>query len=161
MTEERLFKRYKIDPLNFISVGICLLFTIYFFTIQPVEFDTRGQIVFYSFGLYFYTLFFNYRALRNLNVWLIWTGLAIIQIAIYYKHGLNKMDWPAIHGLRNFWIFLIAFQILRWTSLKFQKREFVTLARSKMDVLDERKFTRLDLLLFLPAIFLIFFLQVI
>ena len=161
MTEKGLFKRYKIDPLNYIPVGICLLFSIYFFRIEPVSFNTRGPIVFYSFGLYFFTLFFNYRALRNLNVWFIWIGLAIIQMVIYYKHGLHMMDWPAIHGLRNFWIFLIAFQILRWISLKFQKKEFVTLTRNTMDVLDERKFTLLDMFLFLPAIFLVFFLQLI
>nr|WP_299383094.1 hypothetical protein [Allomuricauda sp.] len=159
MTEKKLFKRYRIDPLNFVSVGICLLFSIYFFTIKPVEFDTRKQIVFYSFGLYFFTLFFNYRALRNLNIWFIWAGLALIQVILYYRHGLNKMDWPAVHGLRNFWIFLVAFQILRWFSLKFQKKEFVALARNKRDMLDERKLTRLDVILFLPAIFLIFLLQ--
>jgi hypothetical protein len=161
MTENKLFKRHKIDYLNFISIGICLCFSIYFLAAEPVEFDTRKPIVFYSFGLYFFTLFFNYKALRNLNVWIIWIGLSILQIGLYYKQGLDNTDWPAIRGLRNFWIFLIAFQILRWTSLKFQKKEFVTLSRTKTDLYDDRRFTRLDMLLFLPAIFLIFFLQII
>jgi hypothetical protein len=161
MTENRIFKRHKIDYLNFISIGICLCFSIYFLLIEPVVFGTRKPIVFYSFGLYFLTLFFNYKALRNLNVWFIWIGLSVIQIGIYYKHGLDNTDWPAIRGLRNFWIYLIAFQILRWLSIKLQKKEFVTLAKMRTDLYDDRKFTFWDGVLFLPAIALIFILQII
>ena len=161
MIENGLFKRHKIDPLNFISIGIFLCFTIYFLVIRQIEFHTRQSIVFYSFGLYLVTLVFNYKALRNLNVWLIWFGIALIQIGIYYKHGLNNTDWPAIRGLRNFWIFLITFQILRWLSLKLQKKEFVTIARMRRDLYDDRKFTLWDGILYLPAIALIFVLQVI
>jgi hypothetical protein len=161
MTENRIFKRHKIDYLHFISIGICLCFSIYFLLIEPVEFGTRKPIVFYSFGLYFLTLFFNYKALRNLNVWFIWIGLSVIQIGIYYKHGLDNTDWPAIRGLRNFWIYLIAFQILRWLSIKLQKKEFVTLAKMRTDLYDDRKFTFWDGVLYLPAIALIFILQII
>jgi len=161
MIENRLFKRYKIDPLNFISIGIFLCLSIYFLVIQQIEFHTRQPIVFYSFGLYFITLFFNYKALRNLNVWIIWFGIASLQIGIYYKHGLDNTDWPAIHGLRNFWIFLIAFQFLRWLSFKLQKKEFVTIAKMRRDLYDNRKFTFWDRILYIPAIALIFVLQVI
>lgn len=161
MIENRFFKRSKINFLNFVPIGIFICFSIYFLIIEPVQFQNRKSIVFYSFGLYFFTISFNYRALRNLNIWLLWFGFSLVQIAIYYKHGLGNTDWTAIRGLRNFWIFLIAFQILRWISLKFQKKEFVTLTRSKWDVLGNRRFTRLDMLLYLPAIFLIFILQII
>lgn len=161
MTENKIFKRYKIDYLNFISIGICLCFSIYFTLIEPVVFGTRKPIVYYSFGLYFLTLFFNYKALRNLNVWFIWIGLSIIQIGIYYKHGLDNTDWPAIRGLRNFWIYIFAFQVLRWLSLKLQKKEFVTLAKTRTDLYDDRKFTFWDGVLYFPAIALIFILQII
>lgn len=161
MTEDGLFKRYKINPLNFISIGICLCLSAYFLVIRPVEFDTRKTIVFYSFALYFFTLGFNYRALRNLNVWLLWLGISIVQLGIYYKHGLDNTDWPAINGLRNFWAFLIIFQIFRWTSLKIQKKEFVSVSRSKTDILDNREFTFWDWILNLPLTALIFILQVI
>ncbi len=161
MMENRFFKRNKINILNFIPMGICVCFSIYFLMIEPVEFSNRNSIIFYSFGLYFFTIGFNYVALRNFDVWLLWFGFSLVQIVIYYKHGLNNADWSAIRGLRNFWIFLIAFQILRWVSLNFQNKEFVTLTRSKWDPLDNRRFTRLDMLLYGPAIFLIFILQII
>jgi hypothetical protein len=161
VTENELIKREKINILNFAFIGIWLCLSIYFLVIEPVEFETRKPIVYYSFGLYFFTLFFNYKSLRNLNVWYVWVGLSLIQIGIYYKHGLDNTDWPAIRGLRNFWAFLFLFQLLRWTSLKFQKKEFVALSKTRTDLHDDRIFTRLDILLFLPAIFLIFLLQII
>ena len=147
--------------MNFISIGICLCLSIYFLVIKPVVFDSRRTIVFYSFGIYFVTLFFNYKALRNLNVWLIWFGLSLIQIAIYYRHGLDNTDWPAIRGLRNFWAFLILFQLFRWISLKIQRKEFVSVSKSKTDVFDNRKFTLWDLVLNLPITAMIFVLQTI
>ncbi len=162
MTKNGLFKREKISAFNFFFIGICLCFSFYFLIIEPVGFETRKPIVYYSFGLYFFTLFFNYKPLRNLNVWIIWFVLSFIQIGIYYRHGLDNTDWHAIRGLRNFWIFLIAFQLLRWTSLKYQKKEFVTvLKESKRDLFDDREFTLLDFILSITAIFLIFLLQII
>ena len=161
VTENELIKREKISTLNFVLIGIWLCFSICFLVVEPVEFVTRKPIVYYSFGLYFFTLFFNYKALRNLNVWTIWIGLSLIQIGIYYKHGLHNADWPAIRGLRNFWIYLIVFQILRWVSLRLQKKEFVTLSKMRTDLYDDRRFTFWDGVLFIPAISLIFILQII
>lgn len=161
MTANLFIKREKISYWNFIAIGICLCFSIYFLIIEPVEFKTRKPIVIYSFALYFFTLFFNYKPLRNLNLWIIWIALSIIQIGIYYKHGLNNVDWPAINGLRNFWIYLVIFQILRWLSIKLQTKEFITLSKMQTDLYDDRVFKFWDYVLFIPAIFLIFLLQII
>ncbi len=161
MINSKLIKRGKINRWNFLIIGISLCISLYFLVIEPVEFGNRKPIVFYSFGLYFFTLFFNYGALRNLNLWLIWMGFSIIQIGIYYKHGLNNTDWPAINGLRNFWIFLIIFQVLRWLSIKLQNKDFVTIGRTQTDFFDDRKITFWDRILFIPAISLLFILQVV
>jgi len=159
MKVNKLFYRQKLTLWDLITIGIWICLSIYFLTIEEITFETRKPIVFYSFGLYFFTLGLNYKSLRNLNSWTLWGGISIIQVLIYYKQGLDQTGWPAINGLRNYWIFLIAFQILRWVSLKFQKEEFVTLSKMKTDLYDNRKFTILDGVLFVLAIFLIFTLQ--
>ncbi len=89
-----------------------------------------------------------------------WFGFSMLQIIIYYKHGLNEVDWPAIRGLRNFWVYLLLFQILRWLSLRFQKKEFVALGKSQTDLYDNRRITTFDCLLFVIAISLLFLLQI-
>ncbi len=158
---KKLIKPSKIRIWDYIPIGICLCFSIYFLITNQVEFETRRPIVYYSFGIYFFTLFFNYGHLRNINLWNIWFGFSIIQIVIYYKHGLDNTDWPAIRGLRNFWLYLILFQVLRWLSFKLQKQEFVTLSRTQKDLHDDREFKLWDFILFIPAIASIFILQVI
>ena len=158
---EKLIKRNKIRTWDYISIGICVCFSLYFLINDQVEFETRKPIVFYSFGLYFFTLFFNYGHLRNINLWIIWFGLSVIQIMIYYKHGLDDTNWPAIRGLRNFWLYLILFQILRWLSLRLQEKEFITLSRTQKDLHDDREFKFWDFILFIPAIASIFILQII
>lgn len=161
MLENIFFKRSKINFLNFVPIGICLGFSLYFIVIEASVFYNTKPIVIYSFGLYFFTFTFNYRALRNLNIWLIWFGLSLLQILIYYQNELENTDFTAIRGLRNFWIFLIVFQIFRWISIKFQKEEFITLSRSKWDILDNRRITILDMLIYVLGIFFIFILQII
>lgn len=158
---KKLLCKEKLTPWDFITIGIWLMLSLYFFVINEITFQTRKPIVIYSFCLYFFTLGFNYKSLRNLNCWFVWMGISLVQTIIYYKQGLHHTDWPAIRGLRNFWMYLILFQILRWISLKLQKKEFVALAKLQTDLFDDRKFTFLDGVLYLPAIFFLFYLQII
>ncbi|QEK51096.1 hypothetical protein FYC62_04960 [Pedobacter aquae] len=53
-------------------------------------------------------------------------------------------------GLRNVFILLIVFQVLRFVNIKIQKQEFVAPSRgSNVDVFDNRKINYIDYISFL------------
>ena len=97
---------------------------------------------------------FNYKSLRNLSVYLIWLLFGVGQLVGYlYLKEDNSLLMPqggsAALGLRNIFILLIVFQLLRVISLNIQNQEFVAPTRGgAIDIFEERRVSWLDYLLF-------------
>ncbi|WP_347174268.1 hypothetical protein [Polaribacter uvawellassae] len=90
--------------------------------------------------------------MRKFNVWLIWLGISLLHIFLYFEIvNIDKFQYPrgpAAEFLKYTWIFLFLFQFLRITSLKFQKIELVAPNRGALDIWDNRKVTLFDFICF-------------
>jgi len=118
-------------------------------------------VFFYKDILSFYTIvtcifiyLFNYKSLRNLSVYLVWLLFAIGQFGAYlYSKDDDSLimaqGGSAALGLRNIFILLIVFQILRIISLNVQHQELVAPTRGgTTDIFNERYVNWLDYVLF-------------
>src|SRR5690349_13751926 len=88
-----------------------------------------------------------YRTLRKRNSFLIWLGFALIHFGMYLwinnSTTLNNQIGPGYTILRNTLPLLLVILVLRWISLKWQKKELVGFFRY------DKKVSYLDLLLLL------------
>jgi len=73
--------------------------------------------------------FFMYKALRDFTTYLICFGFAVLHILLYFlfkgNPNLEVVKGNISSALLNSFALLVLFQILRYFSLKIQKREFV------------------------------------
>ena len=77
--------------------------------------------------------FFMYKAIRDFTIYLICFGFAVIHVLLYFLFKGNP-NLEMVRGnpspmLIDSIILLVLFQILRYLSLKIQKREFVVPSR--------------------------------
>jgi hypothetical protein len=120
-----------------------------------VDVDTAHIMILIYVGiLQMFAYFFLSRSLRNLRSYLVWFGFSMIHLAMYFvmrtdpKLQMAKGN-PAVL-LRNTFILLLFFQLLRYISLKTQHMELVMVSKtSDTDDLDHRKITIIDKVLFL------------
>jgi hypothetical protein len=110
--------------------------------------------------LFFYALlphlagyFFLYKVLRNFTMYLVCFGFAVLHILLYFlfksKSNFEMVKLNPLPGLINSIILLIVFQILRYLSLKMQKREFVVPSRGGgKDLFDNMEPSAIDYALF-------------
>ncbi|MBO0321567.1 hypothetical protein J0X14_04600 [Muricauda sp. CAU 1633] len=132
----------------FIYVAISLI--IYF---DPYGLITKEMVLFYAYLTPLFLYLFNYKSLRKLNVWIIWTIISLLDIVLYYEiSGIEKFMFvrgPASGFLRYTWIFLLLFQLLRVISFKFQEMELVAPNKGSIDIWDNRRLTFVDNICFI------------
>lgn len=97
-----------------------------------------------------------YRTLRKRNSYLVWLCFALIHfgayLLIYNSMSLKSQVGPGYTILRNTLPLLLVILLLRWISLKCQKKELIPVFRYA-DLYDNRKTTYVDLLLFAIYLF--------
>jgi hypothetical protein len=138
------------------TIGLYLLLTFgllyYFQTTSNIEY--RNQIIFgYAFLTQFGLYLFCYKSLRNLTVFLIWIGIGLFHLYIYYNlkddTSLQMFRGHSSTPLRNTVPLLLLFQVLRFLSAKIQGQELVGPSRgATTDLFDERKVNWLDFVFF-------------
>ena len=91
-----------------------------------------------------------YASLRNLTFYLIWFFFASIHLMFYAKsdHVASVANGNISSGLKITVILLIIFQVLRFISLKWQHQEFVMPSKSEKDIMEERKVSIIDKVIF-------------
>jgi hypothetical protein len=136
-------------------IGIYLLFTI----VVAAGYNRIGvgyahmMVIAYAITLQFFSYFFLYGALRNFRFYLIWFGFSMIHLGMYFvmkdDQRLNSVQGNPAELLRNTFVLLLVFQLLRFFSLKTQHKEFVAPNKSGIeDRVDHRKVTPIDTVLF-------------
>lgn len=137
-------------------IGVYFLFTLliclcYAWCSAEVKQDT---LILYIIGPQLSFYLFLYKSLRNFKFYLFWFLAGIIHFVVYllvtgdyYKQMSDHKELAPLE-FRNTIILLIFFQLLRWTSIKLQRKEFVMISRTGKDLFDEREYTFVDFLLF-------------
>ncbi len=154
--ENKFIRSYQLSKWNIITIFSYLLLSIFLLSYGAVNKICLKKILFfYGFGTQFFLYCFQYRALRNFNYFLIWTGIGIIHFFIFLsiKDSVELIfvnnNGNAALGLRSTLISLILFQFLRFLSLRIQDKELVVPSKnSRYDMLDERKVTIVDYIAF-------------
>ncbi|GEO05483.1 hypothetical protein AAE02nite_31470 [Adhaeribacter aerolatus] len=108
------------------------------------EYSLITQLILYA---------FLYRSLRNLSVYFLWLLVAIMHflMSFTFKGNLNDAmpGVQAANGLRDTIILLLLFQVLRFGSLYFQKRELIPPFKNRLrKVPEERTVTFIDFIAF-------------
>ncbi len=146
------------DKLTQWNVGVIVFYII--FTIVVVFINTSGRADVAQMVLIAYVVitqlmgyFFMYKALRNFTVYLICCGFALLHIFLYFLFkgnlGLKTVQGDFSSALFNSIILIILFQVLRYLSLKIQKREFVVPAKGGgKDLFDNIEPSIVDKILF-------------
>jgi hypothetical protein len=138
------------------SIGIYLLMTILVATSYDLIDVGSAHIIIliYAWILQLCTYFFLYRSLRNFRCYLIWFGFSMVHLAMYFlmrnDQRLQSVQHSPVALLRNTFVLLLFFQVLRYISLKTQHMELVMISKtSNTDDLDHRNIMRIDRALFL------------
>lgn len=135
--------------------------------ISAFVFFNKDILSFYTIVTCIFIYLFNYKSLRNLSVYLVWLFFGIVQFCAYlYLKDDDSLimiqGGSSALGLRNIFILLIVFQILRIASLNIQHQELVAPVRGgAIDVFGERYLNWLDYVLFviyMGCLFVLFFL---
>ncbi|WP_426485927.1 hypothetical protein [Flavobacterium sp. 2] len=153
--ENKYIRFEKLSKWNIITVFSYLLISFFLFPYcLNSKFERKDILFMYGLGTQLFIYFFQYRALRNFNYFLIWIVIGIIHFFIF----IGIKDDPqfalahgnATLGLRNTIISLALFQFLRFMSLIIQDKEFVVPSKgSSYDLFFERKLTIIDVICFI------------
>lgn len=125
----------------------------YCFEEIPEKHALTGILFGYAFGTHLFLYVFQYRAMRNLYVYLFWVMVGLVHLYFYMQlkddPGLQQVNGHSATGLRNTIILLIIFQGLRYISLDEQGIDLVCPSKyGGTDVMDNRRANPTDILLF-------------
>lgn len=139
----------KVTIVLYLLVSLGVLF---YFDSSPSVGARHKVLFFYAFGTQIFLYVLNYKSLRNLTVYLFWMGIGMIHLFVYfllnYDHPYHSFKGDPTISLRNTYILLLLFQVLRFISAKTQGLELVCPTKaSRTDFFDERKVTFIDYLL--------------
>jgi hypothetical protein len=147
----------KLKPLDIWTLGLYLVLTVglacYLVSTEDIV-NKRNWIFGYALGSQLALYGLNYKSLRNLTVFFLWTGIGILHLYFYY-HLKNDTSLEMARGhaaipLRNTIPLLIIHQLLRLVSLKIQHKELVVPSRGfDSDIYGERRVNWLDFILFI------------
>jgi hypothetical protein len=137
------------------SISIYLIMTI----VVAIYYDridvgyAHFLIILYAGGLQMFIYLILYISLRNFRCYLIWFGFSMIHLAMYFvmkdDKRLLSLQGSPVALLRNTFVLLLFFQVLRYISLKTQHIELVSPSKaSYQDFFNTRKVTLIDKALF-------------
>ncbi len=148
---EKLFKKEKLNYRNIIFLAIYTIVSFFIYVYFEVTKNPQNNILtFYTFFTHFSLIIFDYRALRKLNYFCFWMIIAVIHFVIYLNiidnNSYTFVNGHAANGFKTTLILLVSFQIVRLFSFEVQGMDYVMPSKSgKMDIFDEREFTKWDI----------------
>jgi hypothetical protein len=144
----------KLTKWNIVVIAIYFIFTLFvIFNYTLGEVNAGDILIFYALLPHLVGYFFMYKALRNFTMYSICFGFAIVHVFLYFlfrgspKLQMVKGDPSPL--LLNSIVLIVLFQVLRYLSIKMQKREFVVPAKGGgKDLFDNIELSGTDYLLF-------------
>jgi hypothetical protein len=155
MRKKKTFIYYdKLTDWDIVIVAIYLILTIFvIFNYTSGGINAADILFFYTVLPHLAGYFFLYKALRNFTMYLVCFGFAVVHLILYFlfrgSPNLEMARGDISPMLIDSIILLVLFQILRYISLKMQKREFVLPSRGGgKDLFDNIEPSMTDKLLF-------------
>lgn len=149
---KNIFYFETLKRFDYISITVYILISLILLgcCYQASAEANKALIFAYGLGTCIFLYGFGYRSLRNLTVYFIWIGIALVHLLIYFQvkddAGLAMENAHAAIGLRNTLPMLMLFQILRFINIKIQNQELVAPARgSNTDIFNERSVNIADI----------------
>ena len=147
---------FYFEKIKLWEIGIMIFYVLlsieFCFFLRFAKSETQNHCLFiYTFftQILLYVLF--NKSMRNLKVYIFCLAIGILHLCLYYllkeNASIINLHNNKIISLRNTFILLIIFQVLRFISLKCQKQELVSVGRNNRDFFNTRKTTRIDLIL--------------
>jgi len=129
------FERLKLPDIIITTVCFVysiIIFLVYYLGSYETAFNLSAMHIFLSqLGAFV----FMFTLLRNFTFYLIWIGFAVLHFVMYYLFSSNhKFEIERANTFLNTIILLVVFQMLRYLSLKIQKREFRVPQRNKVGI---------------------------
>lgn len=149
---KKLFKKEKLNLKNMLILAIYTVFSFFLYVYFDVTKKPNINIaLYYTFLTHFWLIGFDYRALRKLNYYSIWFVIGVIHFLIYLKIKDNSayafVKGHAASGFKTTSILLLFLQFIRFLSFEVQGMDYVSPSKSsKMDLFNEREFTKWDIL---------------
>ena len=162
----KLFNKEKLNKKNILIIVIYFIFSFFLYVYFEVTKNPDIYILMsYTFLTHFWLIGFDYRALRKLNYYCFWLLIGIIHFIIYIKIKDNSaydfVNGHASDGFKVTLILLLFFQIIRLISFEVQGMDYVSPSKSgKMDMFNEREYTKWDILFTLVLFGVILFLNI-
>ena len=149
----------KSDKIIF-SIYIVLTAITFSFLLSNKNDTVEKWVLCYGYLTHLLFYLFLYVSLRNLKTFLIWIGISLFHLFLYfhfYRTSAPVASKFSLMPLRNTTILLVIFQLLRWTFLKIKKVNLVMPSRSGKDLFEERVPGFLDFLwlLFYMTVFFV------
>lgn len=106
--------------------------------------DKATTIFIYTASTQFFLYYFNYRSLRNFKVYLIWMGISLLHLLLYFilieSQYFKLINSQLFVGLRNTVFILLLFQVLQIIAILFIGKPLVVPGKGRrMDSFGERK----------------------
>lgn len=152
--ENKFINYDKLTKSNIITLSSYLLIS---FFLLPYCFQNKTNhkdiLYLYGLGTQLFLYFFQYKALRNFNYFLIWITIGIIHYFIFLAikdfSEFKLAHGNAAFGLRNTIFSLLLFQLLRFISLAIQDKELISPGKGNTtDLYDGRKASIIDIICF-------------
>jgi hypothetical protein len=138
----QIIKWDNLEKWDYLSIGIYLLLTFFILNPELINYSITLTSI-YCFGTIIFLYFINYKSLRKIKVFIVWTIISLFHLYIYNKLGenpnLQMFRGSSLEYLKTTWIALILFQIFRIISLLIFKIELVGPSKSDIDIWDCRQ----------------------
>lgn len=139
------FKAYPLTIWNKLTIISYILLSVRLWFYYHYEtYPSPAYLFCYIIGTQLVLMGFQYRAIRNLYMYLFWLVAGVGQAtAAYAIKDVPLFQFAAGHvsvTMANTLVLVLLLQFLRYISLKLQKREFIT----PTDIYNERKARRVD-----------------
>lgn len=145
MKTQPFFRAYPLTIWNILTIIVYSLFSVgLWFYYNYETYPSPAYLFDYIMGTQLVLIVFQYRAIRNMNMYLFWLVVGIGHAtAAYFIKDVSLFQFPAGHisvTMANSLVLVLLLQVLRFFSLKLQRREFIT----PKDIHNERKVTWVD-----------------
>jgi hypothetical protein len=145
-----LFYFEALNPWDTIVIGFYGLATIIvlLYIIWGANKHKNEVVFFYAVVPQLFNYWLNYKSLKNLKVYFIWIGFAVMHVCLYCFLK-NDPFYKGVRGaLINTILLLVLYQLIRITSLKIQNQELAMPTKDWKDLFTNRSVTFLDFILF-------------